>query len=552
MKKNLNNKTLRQSVLSFLALGIFILVGIGSWDAWPIDIEREYKGNGIYEEDVYFLSGRWESYEGAQDSDGRYQGPYRILEKDDDGDLSSEEVVFVNGRRHGKSDHFDEAGKFTHSVYYNMGVRVKDMLKSAVEAGDATSAYEVLQDRYPWLSHKLNVFGFEDAYLEAYLDTVELLLEEYALDEEYFNDYFDGVTSSLEETPYDSLIVLNESISAYLGIQEMKHSELRLAVIRRFRSDGNSTYPTVQTTYPNYLLSINEKSVEDEDFEKFCHVLDSCMDSRGVLDPEDIFFIDSVDLWFSESLMIIYEADEYDLEASYINHHPSEVAGTALVLMYDRFEQGDILKKSAREAYILNKGTIRLPVLSTIFSRNISPSSVNIVGYILENGGEEVEANGIVWASHYSPTLEDQSVPSQTKTGGYTVTIEGLSEGSSYYARSYATNSAGTAYGNCISFVAAAPTALLEHEISNLDFSIYPNPASTVATFSFFLERAEHISLSIIDMSGRLVYEHDPGTLFLDKNRIQLDLSALPNGLYTCLLSKDGTAMLSRNLVIIR
>ncbi len=432
-----------------------------------------------------------------------------------------------------------------------MGVEVEGMLKSAVETKAATSAYEVLRDRYPWLSHKLNVFGFEDAYLEAYLDTVEILLYQTAVNEEYFNDYFDMITSDLEETPYDSIIVLNESISSYLGIQEMKHSELRLAVINRFRSNGNTTYNIVNTTFPNYLVSMKEESVENADFEVFCHVLDSCMDSKGVLDLEDPFFIDSVDSWFSGSLINIHESDEYDLKASYLDYSPPEVSSYVLSLMYQRYEQGDILKKSAREAYILNKGTIRLPVLTTVFSRNISPSSANLKGYIIENGGAEVTASGMVWASHYNPTAEDQSVPSQTGTGGFTVTLEGLIEGNTYYARSYATNSAGTAYGNCISFVATAPTSIEEQEFVNLNFSIYPNPASTVATFSFILESPELISLSIIDMSGRLVYEHDPGILFQHKNQIQLDLSALPNGLYTCQVRNNESAIASKNLIII-
>jgi hypothetical protein len=219
--------------------------------------------------------------------------------------------------------------------------------------------------------------------------------------------------------------------------------------------------------------------------------------------------------------------------------------------MYQRFEQGDMLKRAAREAYILKKGKIRLPVVTTEFARNNSPTSANLRGYILEDGGAEVTASGMAWASHYNPAAEDQSVPSQIKSGGFTVTLEGLTEGSTYYARTYATNSAGTAYGNCISFVASAPTGIEEHIPDNLNFSIYPNPASTSATFSFNLEGPERISLIIIDMSGRLVYEHEHGILFQGKNQIQLDLSALPNGLYTCLLINNGTPITIRNFILI-
>ncbi len=106
-------------------------------------------------------------------------------------------------------------------------------------------------------------------------------------------------------------------------------------------------------------------------------------------------------------------------------------------------------------------------------------------GYVIKDGGDAVTSRGIAWATVYNPTTNDNSVTSETGTGEFTVTLTGLTEGTTYYARTYATNSAGTAYGNCIGFVAAVPTDIVDNKIFTQVFTIYPNPASATATFSF-------------------------------------------------------------------
>lgn len=542
-------------------MGLYLLA-IGSID-FPVSIEKKHLGEGIYEERVNFLEDYTEVYTGKFDAEGRYQGPYTIKTTDYYGHWIEEQVVMVNGKRHGKCD-VKRSNGASYSTCYNMGVKVDCLEKSAEETDLATSAYELLKDRYPWFVYKMNAFGFDDVYIKSYLDTAELLLYQTAVDEEYFNDYFNMIVSDLEETPYDSIIVLNGAISHYLGIQEMKHSELRLAVINRYRSAANSTHNIVNSTFPYYLAAINEKGVDDTDFEIFCDVLDSCMDTRGILNLEDPFFIDSIDLWLSESLEDIYESEEYTTEEIQLFQNnirptgrndfesdPPEVANVVSSFIIQRYKQGDMLKRAAREAYILNKGLVRLPVLSTVFSKNSSATSANLTGYILDEGGAEVTASGIAWAIHYNPTTDDHSLPSQTGTDKFTLTVDELTEGSTYYARTYATNSAGTAYGNCISFVATAPTGTDETENINHSFSIYPNPASILTTFRFHLNKTESIRLTIIDINGRVVLEHDPGILFPGENQFQLDLSDLPNGLYTCLLIKNEITSGTQNLILV-
>ncbi len=76
---------------------------------------------------------------------------------------------------------------------------------------------------------------------------------------------------------------------------------------------------------------------------------------------------------------------------------------------------------------------------------------------ILNNGGAPVTARGICWSTdriHY------EYVPSTTLTGSdvgtFYANITGLTSGVTYYAKGYATNSAGTSYTSEVSFITAS------------------------------------------------------------------------------------------------
>ncbi|MCK4750649.1 MAG: T9SS type A sorting domain-containing protein, partial [Bacteroidales bacterium] len=141
--------------------------------------------------------------------------------------------------------------------------------------------------------------------------------------------------------------------------------------------------------------------------------------------------------------------------------------------------------------------------------------------------------------------------PSGTGTGEFSVTVTGLTEGESYYARSYATNSAGIAYGNCIEFTATSTVGVGEDEIIGMDLNIYPNPASVLTTFSFHVESTESMVLTVIDLKGRVVFHRNLGILPHGENQVMLDLSGLQNGMYTCQLSNGQSSKVTRKLVIV-
>lgn len=97
-------------------------------------------------------------------------------------------------------------------------------------------------------------------------------------------------------------------------------------------------------------------------------------------------------------------------------------------------------------------GAIQLPTLTTDDISSITQTTAVSGGNITDDGGADVTARGVCWSISQSPTIDDSKTEDGTGTGTFTSNITGISPGTTYYVRAYATNSAGTAYGNEVSF----------------------------------------------------------------------------------------------------
>lgn len=90
-----------------------------------------------------------------------------------------------------------------------------------------------------------------------------------------------------------------------------------------------------------------------------------------------------------------------------------------------------------------------MPVITSTQPINITASTAVSGGTISSDRGNAIIAKGVVWSTSPAPT-----VALTTKTndgsgmGSFTSNISGLQPSTSYYIRAYATNSAGTGYGN--------------------------------------------------------------------------------------------------------
>jgi uncharacterized protein (TIGR02145 family) len=101
---------------------------------------------------------------------------------------------------------------------------------------------------------------------------------------------------------------------------------------------------------------------------------------------------------------------------------------------------------------IQGEGPLSVPTLTTTVATSVKAYSAISGGNITSDGYAAVEDRGVCWNTSGSPTLSDNYTSDGTGSGIFTSNITGLSPLTTYYVRAYATNRAGTAYGNEISF----------------------------------------------------------------------------------------------------
>ena len=101
---------------------------------------------------------------------------------------------------------------------------------------------------------------------------------------------------------------------------------------------------------------------------------------------------------------------------------------------------------------IIYVDNITVPVIVTAEITEITETSATGGGNVTNDGGSAVTARGVVWSRSEKPIIEDNKTTDGTGTGSFISNITGLMPGSKYYKRAYATNTAGTAYGEQIQF----------------------------------------------------------------------------------------------------
>ena len=104
-----------------------------------------------------------------------------------------------------------------------------------------------------------------------------------------------------------------------------------------------------------------------------------------------------------------------------------------------------------------NNGGAETPLeeLATIVTdsvTNITTSSAVCGGNVTSDGGSTVTSRGICWSISPNPTIDNNKTTDGNGVGEFTSDITGLTNGTTYYVRAYATNSKGTAYGEEKSF----------------------------------------------------------------------------------------------------
>jgi hypothetical protein len=158
--------------------------------------------------------------------------------------------------------------------------------------------------------------------------------------------------------------------------------------------------------------------------------------------------------------------------------------------------------------------SVVLPTLTTTAMSTITTTTASSGGNVTSDGGGALSSRGVCWVSGGgTPTTGDLITSNGTSTGSVAAALASLTPNTAYKVRAYAINSAGTAYGNEISFSTlaanSAPTAS-DNTVStneNVDYTFL------ASDFNF----ADADGGDVISRI-QIITEESVGTLYLDAN----------------------------------
>ncbi len=97
-------------------------------------------------------------------------------------------------------------------------------------------------------------------------------------------------------------------------------------------------------------------------------------------------------------------------------------------------------------------------VTTTSICMNPTAASATSGGTVTSTGGASITAEGVCWSTTSGSESVSGSHTSDGVSSPFTSSITGLTNGTTYYVKAYATNSVGTAYGSETTFTASVST----------------------------------------------------------------------------------------------
>ena len=94
-----------------------------------------------------------------------------------------------------------------------------------------------------------------------------------------------------------------------------------------------------------------------------------------------------------------------------------------------------------------------LPIITSTAMSLVTPTTASSGGTVSADGGSSISARGVCWSTTTNPTTANNKTTDGTGTGSFTSSITGLIPGTTYYLKAYATNNAGTGYGDQVIFM---------------------------------------------------------------------------------------------------
>jgi len=114
---------------------------------------------------------------------------------------------------------------------------------------------------------------------------------------------------------------------------------------------------------------------------------------------------------------------------------------------------------------------IIVPEVITSNITSISGTTALSGGNILSDGGAEITSRGVCWSKEENPTINDFKTEDGQGIGEFTSSLTNLEESTTYHVRAYATNEAGTFYGEDLVFTILGKPILATKTASDITTS---------------------------------------------------------------------------------
>jgi hypothetical protein len=201
------------------------------------------------------------------------------------------------------------------------------------------------------------------------------------------------------------------------------------------------------------------------------------------------------------------------------------------------------------QIFFTTLSTNTIATTATAEATNITLTSATSGGTISADGGAPVTAKGVVWSTSPNPTIAlSTKTFDGTGTAAFVSQLTGLTPNTTYFARSYAQNSVGVAYGNEITFITTviSVSTILEKG-KNMNLVLYPNPSTGAFAANLFTEKGGKASIKIMNSVGQVV-EESTADLPAGEFTLPFNASKLNAGMYFFTIQLDGQ-VISRNLI---
>lgn len=209
---------------------------------------------------------------------------------------------------------------------------------------------------------------------------------------------------------------------------------------------------SVATSYSNQISFTTKDGLPVVTIQTVSSILSTSATTGGNILSDGGFFVTSKGVCYSLSMLPTinnsHTTDGQDT-GSFISHLSNLTPNsTYYVRAYARNKAG--ISYSEQLSFTTLSG---LPTTSSTQITSISTTTATCQSTITSDGGFTITSRGICYSTSPNPTTSSSHTTDGTGTGSFISYLTNLQPNTTYYIRTYATNSIGTSYGEEVSFM---------------------------------------------------------------------------------------------------